>query len=46
MIASAHIIGGEALGGAELFYIRLVNALQDRNHSVLAINVAGSRISA
>ncbi len=45
MIASAHIIGGEALGGAELFYIRLVNALQDRNHSVLAINVAGSRIS-
>lgn len=46
MIASAHIIGGEALGGAELFYIRLVNALQARHHSVLAINVAKSRISA
>lgn len=46
MIASAHIIGGEALGGAELFYTRLVNALQARHHSVLAITVADSRISA
>lgn len=46
MITSAHIIGGEALGGAELFYVRLVNALQARHHSVLAINVAESRISA
>ena len=46
MIASAHIVGGEALGGAELFYVRLVNALQARDHSVLAITVAGSRIAA
>ena len=46
MIASAHIIGGEALGGAELFYIRLVNALQARELPVLAVNVAGSRVAA
>jgi hypothetical protein len=45
MIASAHIIGGEALGGAELFYTRLVNALQARQHSVWLSTwpVAGSR---
>lgn len=46
MIASAHIIGGEALGGAELFYVRLLCALQARHHPVLAINVAGSQVSA
>jgi glycosyltransferase involved in cell wall biosynthesis len=46
MIASAHIIGGEALGGAELFYTRLVNALRARHHPPLAITVADSRISA
>ena len=46
MIASAHIIGGGALGGAELFYIRLVNALQARGCPILAINVAGSQVSA
>lgn len=46
MIASAHIIGGGALGGAELFYVRLVNALQARGYPVLAINVAGSQVSA
>jgi len=45
MIASTHIVGGEALGGAELFYIRLVNALQARGLPVLAINVAGSLVS-
>lgn len=46
MIASVHIIGGKALGGAELFYIRLVNALQMRRQSVLAINLRGSQVSA
>ena len=46
MIASAHIIGGEAVGGAELFYVRLVNALQARQQPVLAVNVAGGQISA
>ena len=46
MIASAHIIGGEAVGGAELFYVRLVNALQLRQQPVLAINVAGGQVSA
>ncbi len=46
MIASAHIIGGGALGGAELFYVRLVNALQARQQPVLAINIPGSQVSA
>ncbi len=46
MIASVHIIGGRALGGAELFYIRLVNALQARRETVLAINLGGSQVSA
>ncbi|MDG4552669.1 MAG: glycosyltransferase [Candidatus Competibacter sp.] len=46
MITSAHIIGGEAVGGAELFYVRLVNALQARQQPVLAINVAGGQVSA
>lgn len=46
MIASAHIIGGKQLGGAELFYLRLVNALQARGQPVLAINLKGSQIAA
>lgn len=46
MITSAHIIGGEALGGAELFYVRLVNALQARRQPVLAITIPDSQISA
>lgn len=46
MIASAHIVAGQALGGAELFYVRLINALQERRQPVLAINSPGSRVSA
>jgi glycosyltransferase involved in cell wall biosynthesis len=46
MIASVHIIGGRELGGAELFYLRLVNALQARGQPVLAINLKGSQIAA
>lgn len=46
MIASAHIVAGQALGGAELFYVRLVNALQERQQPVLAINSPGGRVSA
>lgn len=46
MIASAHIIGGGALGGAELFYIRLVNALQSRQQPILAITIPDSHIAA
>ena len=46
MIASAHIIGGGALGGAELFYIRLVNALHAKRQPVLAINIPNSQIAA
>jgi glycosyltransferase involved in cell wall biosynthesis len=45
MIASAHIIGGGALGGAELFYVRFVNALQARRQPVLAITTPGGQIA-
>lgn len=45
MIASAHIIGGGTLGGAELFYIRLVNALRARGQSVLAVTIPGGQIA-
>ncbi len=45
MITSAHIIGGGALGGAELFYVRLVNALQTRQQPVLSINIPGGQVS-
>ena len=46
MIASAHIVAGQALGGAELFYVRLVNALQEQRQPVLAINSPGGGVSA
>ena len=46
MITSAHIVAGQALGGAELFYVRLVNALQERRQPVLAINSPGGGVSA
>lgn len=45
MITSAHVAAGQALGGAELFYVRLVNALQERQGSVLAITSPGGLIS-
>ncbi|HRD50129.1 MAG: glycosyltransferase [Candidatus Competibacter sp.] len=46
MISSAHIIGGGALGGAELFYVRLIHALQARQQRVLSINIPGGQVSA
>jgi glycosyltransferase involved in cell wall biosynthesis len=45
MISSVHIIGGEALGGAELFYVRLINALQAQQQHVLSINIPNSQVS-
>ncbi|MDZ7621308.1 MAG: hypothetical protein U5O69_02330 [Candidatus Competibacteraceae bacterium] len=45
MITSAHIIGGRSLGGAELFYARLVSALHRRGHATLAITVPNSLIA-
>ena len=45
MITSAQIIGGRSLGGAELFYARLVSALHRRGHSTLAVTVPGSLIA-
>lgn len=43
-IPSAHVIGGRLLGGAELFYARLVNALHQRGHTTLAITHPDSLI--
>ena len=45
MITSAQIIGGRSLGGAELFYARLVSALHRRSHATLAVTVPGSLIA-
>lgn len=45
MVTSAHIVGGVALGGAELFYTRLVTALHQRGHNTLAITVPHSSIT-
>ncbi|MBK7984672.1 MAG: glycosyltransferase [Candidatus Competibacteraceae bacterium] len=44
-IRSAHVIGGRLLGGAELFYARLVNALHRRGQTALAITSADSLIA-
>ncbi|MFZ4791038.1 MAG: glycosyltransferase [Candidatus Competibacteraceae bacterium] len=46
MIASLHIIGGKRLGGAELFYARLVNALYQRGLATQAMTVPDSRTAA
>ncbi len=37
MISSIHIIGAKMFGGAEKFFVRLVNALHEAGHPVLAI---------
>ncbi|MGE5318913.1 MAG: glycosyltransferase [Hyphomicrobiaceae bacterium] len=42
---SLHVIGGKALGGAERFFIRLVNALARSGQPVAAATVAGGEIA-
>lgn len=42
---SLHVISGRGLGGAEGFFIRLVNALARRDEPVAAVTVAGGEIS-
>lgn len=44
--ASLHIIGGRKLGGAERFYVRLVNALAAAGEPVAALTVPGGEIDA
>lgn len=41
-----HIIGGRKLGGAERFYVRLVNALANRGEQVAVVTVAAGEIDA
>lgn len=45
-IPSIHIIGGKKLGGAERFYVRLVNALAKHGEHVAAATVQGGEIDA
>lgn len=42
---SLHVIGGKGLGGAERFFIRLVNALAQREFAVAAVTVANGEIA-
>ena len=42
---SLHVIGGKGLGGAERFFIRLVNALAQQGFPVAAVTVATGEIS-
>ena len=42
---SLHVIGGKGLGGAERFFIRLVNALARNGQPVAAVTVAGGEIA-
>lgn len=43
---SLHIIGGRKLGGAERFFVRLVNALARHGEDVSVVTVAGGEIDA
>lgn len=42
---SLHVIGGKGLGGAERFFVRLVNALSRRGQPVAAVTVGGGEIA-
>lgn len=44
--SSLHIIGGKKLGGAERFFVRLVNALAKQDMPVEVVTVAGGEIDA
>lgn len=46
MTASLHIIGGKKLGGAERFFVRLVNALARHGEPVSVVTVSGGEIDA
>ncbi len=45
-LTSLHIIGGKKLGGAERFFVRLVNALGRNGAAVEVVTVAGGEIDA
>lgn len=45
-VRTLHVIGGRKLGGAERFFVRLVNALAARGEPVAACTVAGGEIDA
>ncbi len=41
---SLHVIGSTQMGGAEKFFIRLVGALHERDHSAIAVHRPGSPV--
>lgn len=43
---SLHVIGSRQLGGADRFYIRLIEALNAAGHETIAVNRAGSPVAA
>lgn len=43
---SFHVIGSQFSGGAERFYMRLIQALHRRGEQVVAVNRPGSAVSA
>ncbi|NIP72279.1 MAG: glycosyltransferase [Gammaproteobacteria bacterium] len=45
MTSSLHIVGSKGPGGAEKFYARLVKALNEAGHEVLAVNPPNSAVS-
>ena len=45
-VSSLHIIGGKKLGGAERFFVRLVNALARQGEPVEVVTVPGGEIDA
>lgn len=45
MISSLHIIGSKGSGGAENFYCRLLLALQQQRHALIAVNPPGSSVA-
>jgi glycosyltransferase involved in cell wall biosynthesis len=45
MLRSLHIIGSKQMGGADQFYVRLVQALDKTDHEAIAVNRADSPIA-
>ena len=45
-VRTLHVIGGTALGGAERFFVRLINALHQRNQTVAVVTVKAGEIDA
>lgn len=45
MVESIHVLGSRQYGGADRFYVRLVEALNEAGHPTLAVNRPGSPVA-